>query len=101
MSVEDAVKGADIVMVLAPDEHQRKLYTESIEPNIKHGAALAFAHGFNIHFKGITPREDLDVIMIAPKGPGHLVRLLKLRLKKKPKLIYLASKQNCVVEQPR
>ena len=74
MSVEDAVKGADIVMVLAPDEHQRKLYTESIEPNIKHGASLAFAHGFNIHFEGITPREDLDVIMIAPKGPGHLVR---------------------------
>jgi len=61
-------------MVLAPDEHQAKLYKESIEPNIKHGATMAFAHGFNIHFKGIAPREDLDVIMIAPKGPGHLVR---------------------------
>ena len=73
-SIEDAVKNADIVMMLAPDEHQSKLYTEIIEPNIKHGATLAFAHGFNIHFKGISPREDLDVIMIAPKGPGHLVR---------------------------
>ena len=72
--IEAAVKGSDIVMVLAPDEHQSKLYKEVIEPNIKHGATLAFAHGFNIHFKGITPREDLDVIMIAPKGPGHLVR---------------------------
>ena len=73
-SVEDAVKGADIVMVLAPDEHQSNLYKEVIEPNIKNGATLAFAHGFNIHFKGIVPREYLDVIMIAPKGPGHLVR---------------------------
>ncbi len=74
VSIEEAVQGADIVMVLAPDEHQAKLYKEIIEPNIKQGATLAFAHGFNIHFKGITPREDLDVIMIAPKGPGHLVR---------------------------
>ncbi len=73
-SIEDAVKESDIIMVLAPDEHQSKLYKDAIEPNIKHGATLAFAHGFNIHFKGITPREDLDVIMIAPKGPGHLVR---------------------------
>ena len=73
-SIEDAVKDSDIVMLLAPDEHQGKLYKEVIEPNIKHGATLAFAHGFNIHFKGIRPREDLDVIMIAPKGPGHLVR---------------------------
>lgn len=73
-SVEDAVKESDVVMILAPDEYQSKLYEDVIEPNIKQGAALAFAHGFNIHFKGITPREDLDVIMIAPKGPGHLVR---------------------------
>ncbi len=73
-SIEEAVSSSDIVMVLAPDEHQAALYKESIEPNIKHGATLAFAHGFNIHFKGIEPREDLDVIMIAPKGPGHLVR---------------------------
>ncbi|BCX80983.1 ketol-acid reductoisomerase [Methylomarinovum caldicuralii] len=72
--VEEAVQGADVVMVLAPDEHQPKLYKEQIEPNIKQGAALAFAHGFNIHFQLIEPRADLDVIMIAPKGPGHLVR---------------------------
>ena len=61
-------------MILAPDEHQARLYREQIAPNIKQGAALAFAHGFNIHFGQIEPREDLDVIMIAPKGPGHLVR---------------------------
>jgi ketol-acid reductoisomerase len=73
-SLADAVKQADVVMVLAPDEHQAKLYAEQIEPNIKQGAALAFAHGFNIHFEQIQPRADLDVIMIAPKGPGHLVR---------------------------
>ncbi len=72
--VDEAVQGADVVMVLAPDEHQAKLYREQIEPNIKQGAALAFAHGFNIHFQQIEPRADLDVIMIAPKGPGHLVR---------------------------
>ena len=69
-----AVKAADVVMILAPDEHQRKIYDEDIEPNIKKGATLAFAHGFNIHFEQIVPRSDLDVIMIAPKGPGHLVR---------------------------
>ncbi len=72
--VAEAVAGADVVMVLAPDEHQPKLYREEIEPNIKPGAALAFAHGFNIHFQQIEPRSDLDVIMVAPKGPGHLVR---------------------------
>jgi len=69
-----AVDGADVVMVLAPDEHQAKLYKDQIEPSIKEGAALAFAHGFNIHFGAIEPRADLDVIMVAPKGPGHLVR---------------------------
>lgn len=72
--VGDAVKGADVVMILAPDEHQGDLYRNEIAPNIKQGAALAFAHGFNIHFGQIQPRADLDVIMIAPKGPGHLVR---------------------------
>jgi len=72
--ISDAVKEADVVMILAPDEHQARLYRESIAPNIKQGAALAFAHGFNIHFGQIEPRADLDVIMIAPKGPGHLVR---------------------------
>lgn len=73
-SIEEAVKSADVVMILAPDEHQGRLYRDSVEPNIKQGAALAFAHGFNIHFGQIEPRADLDVIMIAPKGPGHLVR---------------------------
>lgn len=73
-SIEDAVKGADVIMILAPDEHQAKLYAEQVEPNIKKGASLGFAHGFNVHFQQIVPRADLDVIMVAPKGPGHLVR---------------------------
>lgn len=73
-SIEEAVAEADVVMVLAPDEHQARLYREQIKPHIKEAAALAFAHGFNIHFGQIEPREDLDVIMVAPKGPGHLVR---------------------------
>ena len=72
--IEDAVKGADLVMILAPDEHQRDIYNTSIAPNLKEGATLAFAHGLNIHFQLIVPRPDLDVIMIAPKGPGHTVR---------------------------
>ena len=71
---EEAVKDADIVMFLAPDENQQEIYETMIEPNIKKGSALAFAHGLNIHFKLINPREDLDVFMIAPKGPGHTVR---------------------------
>ena len=69
-----AVQGADLVMLLAPDEHQAGLYEREIAPHIKTGAALAFAHGFNIHFEQILPPAELDVIMIAPKGPGHLVR---------------------------
>ena len=73
-AIADAVKAADVVMILAPDEHQARLYSDVIEPNIKKGAALAFAHGFNVHYEQILPRKDLDVIMIAPKGPGHLVR---------------------------
>jgi ketol-acid reductoisomerase len=73
-TVADAVKGADLVMILLPDEHHADIYRSEIEPSIKKGATLAFAHGFNIHFKQIEPRADLDVIMIAPKGPGHLVR---------------------------
>ena len=73
-NVADAVKEADLVMVLAPDEHQRRIYSDNIEPNLKKGATLAFAHGFNIHYNQIVPRTDLDVIMIAPKAPGHTVR---------------------------
>ena len=72
--IEDAVGWADVVMILAPDEHQAALYRNQVGPHIRNGAALAFAHGFNIHFRQIEPRPDLDVIMIAPKGPGHLVR---------------------------
>ncbi len=70
----EAVGEADVVMVLAPDEIQRDLYQRDIEPNIKQGAALAFAHGFAIHYNQVVPRADLDVIMIAPKAPGHTVR---------------------------
>ncbi len=72
--VPEAVAGADVVMILTPDEFQSKLYKEEIEPNIKQGAALAFAHGFSILFNQVVPRADLDVIMIAPKAPGHTVR---------------------------
>lgn len=73
-SVADAVAAADLVMVLTPDEFQSKLYAEEIEPNLKEGSTLAFAHGFAIHYNQIVPRADLDVIMIAPKAPGHTVR---------------------------
>ncbi|THD00533.1 ketol-acid reductoisomerase, partial [Panacagrimonas perspica] len=70
----EAVKGADLVAVLTPDMVQPALYREAIEPNLKPGAALLFAHGFNVHFKQIEPRADVDVILVAPKGPGALVR---------------------------
>ncbi|MDQ0203533.1 ketol-acid reductoisomerase [Pectinatus haikarae] len=72
--VADAVKDADITMILIPDEIQAKIYKTEIAPNLKAGSALAFAHGFNIHFQQIQPPEDIDVFMVAPKGPGHLVR---------------------------
>jgi len=73
-SVADAVAQADLVMILTPDEFQSQLYKQDIEPNLKEGATLAFAHGFAIHYNQIVPRKDLDVIMIAPKAPGHTVR---------------------------
>ncbi len=72
--VPTAVAGADVVMILTPDEFQSVLYKEEIEPNIKQGAVLAFAHGFAIIYNQIEPRKDLDVIMVAPKAPGHTVR---------------------------
>jgi ketol-acid reductoisomerase len=72
--VPAAVADADLVMILTPDEFQSSLYKNEIEPNLKEGAALAFAHGFSIHYNQIVPRADLDVIMIAPKAPGHTVR---------------------------
>jgi ketol-acid reductoisomerase len=74
MSPADAAKWADVVMVLVPDELQAALYRDELADNMKKGAALAFAHGLSIHFKLIEPREDFDVFMIAPKGPGHTVR---------------------------
>ena len=73
-TVPEAVAAADLVMVLTPDEFQSKLYAEEIEPNLQQGAILAFAHGFAIHYNQVVPRADLDVIMIAPKAPGHTVR---------------------------
>ncbi|MEK7880279.1 MAG: ketol-acid reductoisomerase, partial [Deltaproteobacteria bacterium] len=72
--VPAAVKGADVVMILIPDESQGDVFRSEIEPNLKKGAYLAFAHGFSIHFGQITPASDVSVFMVAPKGPGHLVR---------------------------
>jgi len=73
-TVAEATSRADVVQILMPDETQAKVYIEEIEPNLKKGAALLFSHGFNIHFGQIVPSADLDVLMIAPKSPGHLVR---------------------------
>ncbi len=87
----EAVKGADLVAVLVPDMVQAKLYQEAIEPNIKPGAALLFAHGFNIHFKMIEPRADIDVNLIAPKGPGRLVRTEYERGRGVPCLVAVAQ----------
>ncbi len=74
MTPADAAKWADVVMMLTPDELQADIYTESLAPNLKEGAALLFAHGLNVHFNLIEPRNDIDVLMVAPKGPGHTVR---------------------------
>ncbi|MDB5562226.1 MAG: ilvC [Hyphomicrobiales bacterium] len=74
MSVADAAKWADVIMMLTPDELQADIYRDHIAPNIRDGAAIAFAHGLNIHFNLIEPKATIDVIMIAPKGPGHTVR---------------------------
>ena len=74
MSPADAAKWADVTMILTPDELQGDLYREQLGPNLKQGAAIAFAHGLNVHFNLLDPRPDLDVFMIAPKGPGHTVR---------------------------
>ena len=72
--VVSAVKGADIVMMLLPDENIPQVYNDEVAPNMKQGGTLAFAHGFNVHYNQVVPRADMDVIMIAPKGPGHTVR---------------------------
>ena len=74
MEVNDAVKAGDVVMVLLPDEQIGDVYRDNIEPNIRKGASLAFAHGFNVHYNQVSPRADLDVWMVAPKAPGHTVR---------------------------
>ncbi len=74
MNVADAAKWADVMMMVTPDELQADIYRDELEKNMKQGAALLFAHGFNVHFKLIEPRKDLDVLMVAPKGPGHTVR---------------------------
>ena len=74
MTVPEATKKSDIMMILIPDDKQKAMYESDIEPNLKKGMALAFGHGFNIHFGQIVPPTDVDVFMIAPKGPGHLVR---------------------------
>src|SRR3954464_9289660 len=74
LSNQEAAKWADILMILAPDEHQAAIYADDLHANLKPGATIAFAHGLNVHFGLIEPRADVDVIMIAPKGPGHTVR---------------------------
>jgi ketol-acid reductoisomerase len=74
MTVAEAAAWADLIMILAPDEHQRAIYNEEIAPNIRDGAALLFAHGLNVHFGLIEPKDTIDVLMVAPKGPGHTVR---------------------------
>ncbi|WP_426013478.1 ketol-acid reductoisomerase [Caulobacter sp. DWR2-3-1b2] len=74
MTVAEAAAWADLIMILAPDEHQRAIYAEEIAPNIRDGAALLFAHGLNVHFGLIEPKDTIDVLMVAPKGPGHTVR---------------------------
>src|SRR5437763_8124532 len=91
MSPADGAKWADIIMVLAPDELQGDIYTNDLGPNMKPGAALAFAHGLNVHFNLISPRADIDVFMIAPKGPGHTVRSEYLRGGGVPCLVAVAQ----------
>ena len=87
MEVEDAAKAADIVMMLVPDELAADIYNTQVAPNMKEGDVLMFAHGFNIHFNLINPAKNIDVIMVAPKGPGHTVRSQYLEGKGVPSLI--------------
>jgi ketol-acid reductoisomerase len=93
MEVAQAAKVSNVVMILVPDEKQRSIYMESIMPNLDEGDALAFAHGFNIHFSQIVPPKNVDVFMVAPKGPGHLVRRVYQEGKGVPALI--AIHQDC------
>lgn len=87
LEVSDATKCCNVIMILAPDELQSKIYKESVQPYLKKGDALVFAHGFNIHFNQITPPANVDVFMVAPKGPGHLVRRVYQEGKGVPALI--------------
>ncbi|MCK9993541.1 MAG: ketol-acid reductoisomerase [Alphaproteobacteria bacterium] len=91
MSPSEAAKWADVMMMVTPDELQAGIYEENLRPHMKQGAALAFAHGLNIHFNLIEPRADLDIFMIAPKGPGHTVRSEYLRGAGVPCLIAVAQ----------
>src|SRR6201992_212007 len=91
MSPADGAKWADVVMMLTPDELQAKIYADDLLPNMRPDTALAFAHGFNIHFKLVVPRPDIDVFMIAPKGPGHTVRSEYLRGGGVPCLVAVAQ----------
>jgi ketol-acid reductoisomerase len=91
MTPAEAAKWADVVMILTPDEGHAQLYRDDIGDNMKQGAALAFAHGLSIHFNLVEPREDLDVFMVAPKGPGHLVRAEYLRGAGVPSLMAIAQ----------
>ncbi len=91
MTTEEAVKCSDVIMILVNDEKQAKLYHQSIEPYLEKGKYLAFAHGFNIHYGQIKPSEDINIIMIAPKGPGHTVRSQYLEGKGVPSLIAVAQ----------
>uniref|UniRef100_UPI000AB5453B NAD(P)-dependent oxidoreductase n=1 Tax=Abyssisolibacter fermentans TaxID=1766203 RepID=UPI000AB5453B len=85
--VAEAVKQSDVVMMLLPDTKQSAVYQQSVKPNLREGDALAFAHGFNIHFNQIVPPKNVDVFMIAPKGPGHLVRRVYTEGKGVPSLV--------------
>lgn len=87
MGIEEAAEAGDVVMILTPDELQAKIYKEQIEKHMKEGNVLMFAHGFNIHFQQIQPQKDIDVIMVAPKGPGHTVRSQYVEGKGVPSLI--------------
>jgi ketol-acid reductoisomerase len=87
LSVADAVKSADVVVMLIPDEKQRRIFEESVGPNVQKGASLVWAHGFNIHFKQIVPPEGVDVWMVAPKAPGHRMRELFVEGKGVPSLV--------------
>ena len=94
MEVDDAVKAGDVVMMLLPDELIAGVYNNNVAPNIKQGGTLAFAHGFNVHYNQVVPRADLDVIMVAPKGPGHTVRSEYLKGGGVPTLIAVHQDQS-------